>query len=49
MSHHWKLLAATHLAAGLTGYALAPREQLETEVKKQASSQLTPNAFWPPQ
>jgi len=31
--HTWKVLAATHLAAGFTGYALAPREQLETEVK----------------
>lgn len=33
MHHHWKLLAATHLAAGLTGYVLAPRELLETDVK----------------
>ena len=31
--HKWKLLVATHLAAGFTDYALAPREQLETEVK----------------
>lgn len=33
MNSHWKLLAATHLAAGLTGYVLAPRELLETDVK----------------
>lgn len=31
--HTWKLLAATHLAAGLTGFVLAPRELLETDVK----------------
>lgn len=31
--HTWKLLAVTHLAAGLTGFYLAPRELLETEVK----------------
>lgn len=31
--HTWKLLAATHLAAGLTGYVVAPRELLETDVK----------------
>lgn len=33
MSHHWQLLAATHLAAGISGYVLAPRELLETSVK----------------
>ena len=31
--HTWKLLAATHLAAGLMGYVVAPRELLETDVK----------------
>lgn len=30
---HWKLLVVTHLAAGLVGYSIAPRELLETEVK----------------
>lgn len=30
---HWKLLVVTHLAAGLVGYSIAPREMLETEVK----------------
>ncbi len=29
----WHLLAGTHLAAGIVGYQLAPRELLETEVK----------------
>ncbi len=28
----WHLLAGTHLAAGVAGYAMAPRELLETEV-----------------
>jgi hypothetical protein len=32
MTNPWRLLAATHLAVGLTGFALAPRELLETEV-----------------
>ena len=30
---HWKLLVVSHLAAGLVGYSIAPRELLETEVK----------------
>ncbi|MCL6699091.1 DUF4230 domain-containing protein [Sphingomonas sp. NSE70-1] len=30
---HWKLLVVTHLAAGLFGFSIAPRELLETEVK----------------
>ena len=30
---HWKLLVVSHLAAGLVGYSVAPRELLETEVK----------------
>jgi len=29
----WHLLAGTHLAAGVAGFAMAPRELLETEVK----------------
>lgn len=29
----WHLLAGTHIAAGAVGFALAPRELLETEVK----------------
>lgn len=30
---HWKALAATHLAVGVGGYALAPTTPLDTEVK----------------
>lgn len=33
MHIHWKLLAATHLAAGFTGFAIAPRELLESDIK----------------
>ena len=33
MAHHWKLLAATHLAAGLIGFTMSPRELLESNVK----------------
>ena len=29
----WQLLAATHLAAGIGGFTLAPRDMLENEVK----------------
>lgn len=29
----WHLLAGTHLAAGMVGFAMAPRELLETEVE----------------
>ncbi len=29
----WHLLAGTHLAAGIVGFTMAPRELLETEVK----------------
>mgnify|MGYP000671548698 CR=1 FL=1 len=32
MTNHWKLLAATHLAAGLTGWMTAPRELLAENV-----------------
>jgi hypothetical protein len=32
-SHGWKVLAATHLLAAGAGFALAPREMLETEVR----------------
>ena len=32
-SETWKLLAATHLLAAGAGFALAPRELLETEVR----------------
>lgn len=30
----WMILAATHLGAGIVGYQLAPREMLDTEVKR---------------
>lgn len=31
---NWTILAASHLAVGITGYTLAPREMLDTEVKQ---------------
>ena len=34
MTKPWQLLAATHLAAAITGWTLAPRELLETEVRR---------------
>lgn len=34
MTNHWKLLAATHLAAGLAGFWAAPKELIDTEVKQ---------------